>query len=133
MDESQINSKTKRRSYFDRASLSYETLELLRELKQQLDDVFHGMVSMTYTEIINLRMKHALSKFTQAELNEIQQTKLSDVDKAKWLYEELKKAQTRGEHVELQTLLAKANGAISPLKQRRKRTQKIQKIDPLSE
>ena len=132
MDDLTVPKRKKRRTFTDRATLNEESLNKLMKWKDQISDHFEGMVKVSYTDLVNMILLHQPEKLSSSILNDFQKKKLSDVERAKWVYKRLLEAETRGEKLSFGELVDKAGGRVKAPRKRKIKPPKSEEKQPLN-
>jgi len=89
--------------------LSRENFGKATAWQTQVNQIFHGMIKTNRAELINLVLETLPNELTPKLIKQIQDQKLDDVTKAKWVYLKLQDAQKNGENLRLEDLIKEVN------------------------
>lgn len=119
-NESSVSGKKRRSKSSDRLTLSKTVIQKSFLWEKQVNDEFKGMVVLKRNDIINLLLEELPEKLSASQLHKIKSEKLTDVQKAKWIYQQLKDANNKGLDVDLESLVKAAQSTVKVSKKRQK-------------
>ena len=119
-NELNVNGKKKRSKSSDRLTLSKPVIQKSFLWEKQVNEEFKGMIVLKRNDIINLLLEELPQKLSSSQLHKIKSEKLTDVQKAKWIYQQLKDANNKGLDVDLESLVKAAQSTVKVSKKRQK-------------
>ncbi len=102
--------KRKRMQSSDRITLSGIVLEKSDAWVNQVNEHFNGMIVLKRNDIICALLEDLDDKLSNQLLEKIKSEKLTDIQRAKWIYQQLKEANGKGEDVNFDNLVKTAQG-----------------------
>lgn len=110
INENELNKKAKKKSSTsNKVLLSGENFNKATSWLEQINTKYQGMIKTNRSELINFALEELDKKLTPQFLNKVQEEKLDDVTKAKWVYLKLQDAQKNGENLRLEDLMKEVN------------------------
>ena len=119
-NELNVNGKKKRSKSSDRLTLSKPVIQKSFLWEKQVNEEFKGMVVLKRNDIINLLLEELPEKLSASQLHKIKSEKLTDVQKAKWIYQQLKEAKNKGLDIDLESLVKAAQSTVKVSKKSHK-------------
>lgn len=119
-NESSVSGKKRRSKSSDRLTLSKTVIQKSFLWEKQVNEEFKGMIVLKRNDIINLLLEELPQKLSSSQLHKIKSEKLTDVQKAKWIYQQLKDANNKGLDVDLESLVKAAQSTVKVSKKRQK-------------
>lgn len=116
----ELQVKRKRSSNSDRLRLSSQLQSKSDQWVDQVNRHFNGMLVLKKNEVIHFLLEDLPETLPVSLLDKMQKEKLTDIQKAKWIYEQLKDAEVKGKDLPLDTLLQMAKGK-APKKENKSR------------
>lgn len=100
--------KVKRNHASNRLILTKKAQEKASLWLSQIDDKFNGMLSLKRNDLINTILEELDESLSVGLLEKIRSEKLTDIEKAKWIYEKILTAQKEGLETSLDELIKTA-------------------------
>ena len=124
--------KAKRNQDSNRLTLTRKAQEKASLWLSQIDDKFNGMLSLKRNDLINTIIEELDERLSVGFLEKIKSEKLTDIEKAKWIYEKILTAQKEGLETSLDELIKTAQDG--PKRRRKALKTSVKKSQaPLSE
>lgn len=95
----------------DRIKLDKVNEIKVAKLKEQIENKFQGLFHVSTSYVGNFLIGQCSGEWSDKQLEQIREERLSDLQKARWLYERMKLAQSQGENLSFEELLV----TLSPL------------------
>ena len=89
--------------------LSRENFDKATNWLEQVNAKYQGMIKTNRSELVNLLMTSLPTELSTNFFKLLQEQKLDDVTKAKWVYLKLQDAQKNGEDLKLEDLIKEVN------------------------
>ncbi|MCB0414913.1 MAG: hypothetical protein KDD50_11300 [Bdellovibrionales bacterium] len=112
--------KKKRGHDSNRLTLSKKSQEKAKDWLSQLSDEFNGMVNLKRNDLLNFLIEEMEDKLSQALMDKIKNEKLTDKEKAKWIYQKFLDAEKQGLELDFNELVKTAQGNIKRERKPRK-------------
>ncbi len=113
----EIKKTIKVRKDSNRLRLSNEVMEKANKWLSQLETEFNGMLNLKKNDLINFLLEEYDNNLSQNLMEKIKEKKLTDKQKAKWIYQKFLDAEKQGLKLNLNDLIKTAQ---SPSKRKRK-------------
>ena len=125
--ESEIKVEKKKRQFNpDRIVLEAKSVDFIKRLQSQIEEVFSGVIKLSNKEITNFLLQQRTEVLTQVELDSIRQEHFDDVRAAQWALKKLKNAKSGGESLSLKDVLKMIETPLAN-KNQRTRTPKVKR------
>lgn len=108
MIETQV--KKKRNQESNRLTLSPKAQEKARHWLSQINDQFNGMLSLKRNDLLNFLLEEMEGVLSQSLMDKIKDQKLTDKEKAKWIYQKFLEAEKQGQELDFNELVKTAQG-----------------------
>lgn len=96
-----------------RVVLEEGILKKVEAWQRQIHEKFNGMVKLNKTDLVNVVLGDLPNSLTPKVLKTLQEQKLDDVTKAKWVLLKLQDAQKSGENLNFDDLIKEAQRTIN--------------------
>ena len=116
--------KKRRLNQLDRITLSESAKKKCEAWLKQANEHFNGMVQLKGADLVCIILEEMPDTLASQTLEKIKNEKLTDIQKAKWIYQKLKEAKVSGEEVDLESLIKTAQKGS----QRKPRAKKVKVI-----
>jgi len=102
--------KKRRSQTSSKLTLSSKAQSLGDSWLKQVNEYFNGMVSLKRNDLINVILEGLNEKLSSELLERIKTEKLTDKEKAKWIYKQMLDAESKGAEVDFNELVKTAQG-----------------------
>lgn len=100
--------KKRRNQTSNKLTLSSQAQKLGDNWLKQVNEYFNGMISLKRNDLINVIIEGLNEKLSTELLERIKKEKLTDKEKAKWIYKQMLDAESKGVEVDFNELVKKA-------------------------
>ena len=112
--------KKKRNQESNRLTLSPEVQEKAKIWLSQINDQFNGMLSLKRNDLLNFLLEEMDEHLSQTLMDKIKDQKLTDKEKAKWIYQRFLDAERQGLELDFNELVKTAQGNSKKARKTRK-------------
>lgn len=105
----------------ERATLSKASVERLKKWREEIDIQYQGLIQVSLSDLVNVILESHEKALNEQELVLIKNGRMTELQKAKWIYETVRKAEKDGTSIEISELISKAIGTPKIKKIRRKK------------
>ena len=112
--------KKKRNQESNRLTLSPKAQEKARHWLSQINDQFNGMLCLKRNDLLNFLLEEMEEVLSQSLMDKIKDQKLTDKEKAKWIYLKFLEAEKQGQELDFNELVKTAQGNSKKRKKPRK-------------
>lgn len=102
--------KKKRTQDSNRLTLSPKAQEKARNWLSQINNQFNGMLSLKRNDLLNFLLEEMDSQLSQILMDRIKDQKLTDKQKAKWIYQRFLDAEKQGLELDFNEIVKAAQG-----------------------
>ena len=95
-----------------RITLSKAACEKVNLWMNQINEQFKGMINLKRNDLVSILLEEFHGKLPFQVFDKIKSEKLTDVQKAKWIYLQLKNAESNNESISFDSLLKSTNKNI---------------------
>lgn len=106
----EMPTKKKRNQESNRLTLSPKAQEKARNWLSQINDQFNGMLSLKRNDLLNFLLEEMEEVLSQSLMDKIKDQKLTDKEKAKWIYQKFLEAEKQGQELDFNELVKTAQG-----------------------
>ena len=115
-----ISKKKSRKQDSQRLTLTKKAQEKAQLWLSQIEVEFNGMLTLKRNDLLNTILEELDEKLSSQLLNKIRNEKLTDKEKAKWIYQKILDAEKQGHETDLDELIKTAQGHSKTRKKSRK-------------
>ena len=112
--------KKKRTQDSNRLTLSPKAQEKARNWLSQINNQFNGMLSLKRNDLLNFLLEEMDAHLSQILMDRIKDQKLTDKEKAKWIYQRFLDAEKQGLKLDFNELVKTAQGNSKKTRKPRK-------------
>jgi hypothetical protein len=112
--------KKKRNQESNRLTLTLKVQEKAKDWLSQINNQFNGMLSLKRNDLLNFLLEEMDAHLSQTLMDRIKDQKLTDKEKAKWIYQKFLDAEKKGLELDFNDLVKTAQGNSKKTKKPRK-------------
>ena len=120
--------KKKRNQESNRLTLSDKAQEKAKVWLSQINKEFNGMLNLKRNDLLNFLLEEMEENLSKHLMDKIKDQKLTDKEKAKWIYQKFLEAEKQGLELNFSELVKTAQGPTKRTKKPRREAKKASHI-----